>query len=823
MTMGSVSRTRSAPRTLRVLQQVWPVGGAVLLCGLVWGIALWSIGGQVGRPFPGFLYNPSRVVSGFTPPDFTGPQAGLRPWDQIVAVNGRHWRQMPRLVQEAGIGGTLIYTVERAGQRVDVAVPTMEFTPGIMSRFLPSYFVSSFIFVAIGVFVYLRSPGERLNRYLLAYLLVWAIGGGVVWESYLSQQKWMAYLLAPYAVTAPVAGWVFFWNFPADRTRRRFLARWPLIQAIVALGAGAVLTMLAVRVLADAFDRQGLWHLLVWLEGWPYYITFALGSLPMKILPLVEIAMRNRARLVRQQAITMIVGLVIGLAGWYAFIWTPAAIHTRPAADTPWGGLIPAVYPLSVGYAVLRYQLFDIRVVVRKGLVYSLLTATLTAVFVLLALVTGRVFQALTGQPSFLVMLFPALLVAFLFQPVRERIQSFVDRAFFRQEYEERLAVTAFSRGLATLRERGEVVRLVCDTVKETLGAAEADLWLPGRDCYWAAVAGAERGPIADGPLVAWLELEQRPLRLRPEEAFPAAEALQRVGMALAVPLPLGGRLLGILMLGEKRSGEPYTDADLELLAALGSSAALALENARLHEERVAILREQFMQVAAVQEEERRRIARELHDGVGPSLASLRIRLRTVHKLLDRQQSPLAAEVQELADQAQANIRDIRRLIYDLRPAALEFGLVAALREHVARYEQDQGIRVDLTVPSDTPPLAAVLEAALFRIAQEALANVARHARAARAHVALSCDGGHVTLSVADDGQGFDAEAVRDGDHLGLWSMQKRVEQFGGSFRVESRPGQGARITVTIPLQAAPGDAGRTGGGDGQDRRADRG
>lgn len=581
--------------------------------------------------------------------------------------------------------------------------------------------------------------------------------------------------------------------------------------------------MLAVRVLADAFDRQGLWHLLVWLEGWPYYITFALGSLPMKILPLVEIAMRNRARLVRQQAITMIVGLVIGLAGWYAFIWTPAAIHTRPAADTPWGGLIPAVYPLSVGYAVLRYQLFDIRVVVRKGLVYSLLTATLTAVFVLLALVTGRVFQALTGQPSFLVMLFPALLVAFLFQPVRERIQSFVDRAFFRQEYEERLAVTAFSRGLATLRERGEVVRLVCDTVKETLGAAEADLWLPGRDCYWAAVAGAERGPIADGPLVAWLELEQRPLRLRPEEAFPAAEALQRVGMALAVPLPLGGRLLGILMLGEKRSGEPYTDADLELLAALGSSAALALENARLHEERVAILREQFMQVAAVQEEERRRIARELHDGVGPSLASLRIRLRTVHKLLDRQQSPLAAEVQELADQAQANIRDIRRLIYDLRPAALEFGLVAALREHVARYEQDQGIRVDLTVPSDTPPLAAVLEAALFRIAQEALANVARHARAARAHVALSCDGGHVTLSVADDGQGFDAEAVRDGDHLGLWSMQKRVEQFGGSFRVESRPGQGARITVTIPLQAAPGDAGRTGGGDGQDRRADRG
>ncbi len=811
MATGSVARARSAPRTLRMLQQVWPVVGAVLLCGFVWGIALWSIAGQVGRPFPGFLYNPERVVSGFTPPGFSGPQAGLRPWDQIVAVNGQHWREMPRLVQEAGIGGTLIYTVDRAGERVDVVVPTMEFTRGIMGRFLPGYIVSSLIFVAIGVFVYLRNPGERLNRYLLAYLLVWAIGGGVVWESFLSQEKRMAYLLTPYAVTAPVAGWVFFWSFPADRTRRRFLARWPLIQAVVALGAGAILTMLAVRVLADTFDRQGLWRLLVWLEGWPYYTVFALGSLPMKIVPLAEIALRNRARLVRQQAVTMIVGLVIGLAGWYAFVWTPAAIHTRPAADTPWGGLIPAVYPLSVGYAVLRYQLFDIRVVVRKGLVYSLVTATLTAVFVLLALVTGRVFQALTGEPSFLAMVFPALLVAFLFQPVRERIQSLVDRAFFRREYEERLAVTAFSRGLATLRERSEVVRLVCDTVTETLGSAEADLCLAGSAGYRAAVAGAERSLLADGPLVAWLEREQRPLQPQPEDASPAAEELCRMGMALAVPLLLGSRLLGILVLGEKRSGEPYSDADLELLSALGSSAALALENARLHEERVDILRQQFMQVAAVQEEERRRIARELHDGVGPSLASLRIRLRTLHKLLDRQQSPLAAEVQELSDQAQANIRDIRRLIFDLRPAALEFGLVAALREHVARYERDQGIRVDLAVPDVTSPLAAVLEAALFRIAQEALANVARHARARRAQVSLSTDGGRVTLSVVDDGQGFDVEAARDGNHLGLWSMQKRVEQFGGSFRVETWPGQGTRITVMIPLEAAHARAGRPG------------
>ena len=816
MTETGAASPPPIPATLPARRPLGVVAAAVLLSALVWGVALYSIACQVGRPFPGFLYNPERVVSGFTHRDFTGWQAGLRPRDWIVAVNGEPWREMPRLVQQAGVGGVLVYTVERGGQRLEVAVPTMEFSPAIMGRFLPGYFLSSLIFLAIGIFVYVRNPRDLLNRYLLAYLLVWAMGGGVVWECFLSQQKWMAYLLMPYAVAAPVAGWVFFWSFPADRTRRRFLARWRLLEAFVALGAATILAMLALRLLAESLDRPALWRLLIFLLGWPYYVVFALGSLLFKLVPLVEIALRNPTRLIRQQALTLIAGLTVGLAGWYLFLWTPAAIHTPPVANTPWGGLIPAVYPLSVGYAILRYQLLDIRVVVRKGLVYSLLTATLTAVFLLLALLTGYLFQGLSGQQSFLVMLFPALLVAFLFQPARSRIQSFVDRAFFRREYQARQALTAFSRGLTTLRERAEVVRLVRDTVTETLGAGDADLWL-ARDDRYRPVAGHSLADLpAGGPLVAWLEREQRPLRLRPEDPSPAAAELRQTGAVLAVPLLLGKRLLGILTLADKRSGEPYGDEDLDLLAALGPSAALALENARLHEERLAMLRQQFTQVAAVQDEERRRIARELHDGVGPSLASLRIRLRTVHKLLQRAQNPMAAEVEELAEQAQASIRDIRRLIDDLRPAVLdELGLVAALREYVARYQEDQGIAVTLALPDQAPRLPPALETALFRIVQEALANVARHAQADRAEVALSYGSGQVTLSVLDRGRGFDPQTRRPGSHLGLWSMQERVEPFGGRFQVESAPGRGTRLTVTVPLGGFPQTPDARGGSDG--------
>jgi two-component system sensor histidine kinase DegS len=259
-------------------------------------------------------------------------------------------------------------------------------------------------------------------------------------------------------------------------------------------------------------------------------------------------------------------------------------------------------------------------------------------------------------------------------------------------------------------------------------------------------------------------------------------------------------------MLGEKRSGDLYTQDDLDLLTTLAHSAALALENARLHEERLAILRQQLAQVTAAQEEERQRIARELHDGVGPALASLNIRLRTARKLLD-QDHPAAEEIEELAELAQTNIQDIRRLIYDLRPAILdELGLVAALRDYVAHYQKEHNLQVTLSLPEGNSRLPAPLETALFRVIQEALANVARHASARRVQVALQWDDRQVCAHIADDGQGFDLgdamSRARQGGHLGLWSMRERVEQLGGQLEVHSAPGQGTQLVMTIPLQA---------------------
>jgi signal transduction histidine kinase len=226
------------------------------------------------------------------------------------------------------------------------------------------------------------------------------------------------------------------------------------------------------------------------------------------------------------------------------------------------------------------------------------------------------------------------------------------------------------------------------------------------------------------------------------------------------------------------------------------------------HEERMALLRDRFAQVTAAQEEERQRIARDLHDGLGPVLASLNIRLLTLQKQMARDGHPAAGEVGELAAQAQASVRDIRRLIYDLRPAALdELGLVPAVRQHQERCEQECDLVIRFTVDDATEGaglceerLPASVETALFRIVQEAVNNVIRHAQARHLSVTLTRSAGRVQLRIADDGQGFDARLPRSGPHIGLWSMCQRVEQLGGQFELRSAPGQGATVTATLPL-----------------------
>ncbi len=208
-------------------------------------------------------------------------------------------------------------------------------------------------------------------------------------------------------------------------------------------------------------------------------------------------------------------------------------------------------------------------------------------------------------------------------------------------------------------------------------------------------------------------------------------------------------------------------------------------------------LREAREHLVTSREEERRRLRRDLHDGLGPQFAGFTLRLDAARNLL-REDSDAADRLLEgLSQNAQGAVSEIRRLVYALRPPALDdLGLAAALRQHAAQYAPT-GLHVSIDTPDSLPPLPAAVEVAAYRITQEALANVARHSGAGSCKLRISLDEGALCLEVEDHGRGLPAER-RSG--VGLQSMRERAEELGGVCLVESAPGSGTSVRVRLPL-----------------------
>lgn len=233
------------------------------------------------------------------------------------------------------------------------------------------------------------------------------------------------------------------------------------------------------------------------------------------------------------------------------------------------------------------------------------------------------------------------------------------------------------------------------------------------------------------------------------------------------------------------------------------------LDANRTEQERLARQRRMLLnRVITVQEEERQRIARELHDEAGQSLTALSLGLEAAgDELGSGMRERLGARLRSLAHVAADAIEGLDRLVLDLRPAQLDrLGLLATLRWYVARVRAQSGVQVRMVVTGQARRLGSEVETALFRIAQEALTNVVRHAHASRAEVALTFEADAVRLEVSDDGAGFDAEAMRhEPTSVGLIGMRERAELVGGTLVIRSNPQEGTRLTVSIPLGSGPG------------------
>jgi len=270
----------------------------------------------------------------------------------------------------------------------------------------------------------------------------------------------------------------------------------------------------------------------------------------------------------------------------------------------------------------------------------------------------------------------------------------------------------------------------------------------------------------------------------------------------LGVPLLSGGQAIGLYTL-VKAEPDFYTPEHVRLVEALYSPASVAIANAGLFEEaRASRHRLQVLsrQLVDVQESERRRVAQELHDEAGQLLTSLLVGLRLLENDAGRPDA-VVARVRELKHLADAVQEGLHRLATDLRPAALEhFGLVPALGQLAAKHNGNGGPSVQLeTLGFDGTRLAFDLETALYRIAQEALTNAARHSGAKHVSLVAERREGQILMVVEDDGRGFDVDAANQSGRLGLLGIRERAEMFGGHLLVESSPGSGTTLVVEVP------------------------
>ncbi len=279
----------------------------------------------------------------------------------------------------------------------------------------------------------------------------------------------------------------------------------------------------------------------------------------------------------------------------------------------------------------------------------------------------------------------------------------------------------------------------------------------------------------------------------------------------LGVPLVAQGEPVGSLVMSSAQDDKPFASQDLNLLAAFARQITTSIENARLYQvvqEREARLAELFRQLVNAQEGERQRIARELHDETGQKLTALAMGLAAVETSLSNDAAAegrqLVHNLREVTDQA---ITELRHIMSDLRPALLDdLGLAPALRSYVQQYAlRHPQISVTLSADRAAQRLSPQYETALFRVAQEALTNIARHAHATRAAVIFEQRPNIVRLEISDNGVGFNPEAERAGRYasgsgLGLVGMRERITLVGGRWSIQSAPGEGTRVVVELAI-----------------------
>jgi signal transduction histidine kinase len=648
---------------------------------------------------------------------------------------------------------------------------------------------TSLLFLLIGAYVFARRPDQLVARRLLlpgVFLILAASVGQLVSVAYvkagLQPWFWLAGTLEPALQTgALVSVLAVFAVYPDGRYQRGY-ERW-LVRV------GALLTVLVAALMPLTLSSIPVNPFFVWAEPpipspihidglsplGPIVSILSNALLTLVVIGAVLLVLRYRrfdaerrlqARWPLFSLLFVIpfgmgpVGFLVGLAGFF-----PMGPNNSAAAEVA----LPTL-PLALAIGLLRPHLLDLELVIRKSVVYGVLWLLIGFGYMALAAFVG---VATAKRYEVGVVVLVTILATIAFQPVRAGVERLAARLVYGERLSGYQAVSRLGSGLeAATPERAAA--MVAAIVRQAL------------DAKWARVVIEGPNPILAVDMPAGTS---------------AAEA------ALTAPLTYGEEVAGRVECGPRSEGR-YRQRDTELLITLARHAALAIRNATLAAEladRLEQINVQAQELHAsrariVQAEEagRRRLERDIHDGVQQELVALLAKIRRARNQLGRDPAAVGVLLEELQEETKLALNDLRDFAQGIHPTVLsDRGLAEAIEDRVSRLPANVSLEVAEIVRNAR--FAQTVEGAAYFTVCEGLANAMKHASANRLVVRLAADGDDLVVEVTDDGAGFESHGVT---RSGLSGLEDRIEALGGRFQVTSVPGRGTQLHATLPARA---------------------
>lgn len=524
----------------------------------------------------------------------------------------------------------------------------------------------------------------------------------------------------------------------------------------------------------------------------------------------------------RRQVGLVVLGGCVALVPFLALLVMPYALLHQPLLPDETAFLALMLIPLTYAYAVLDVPVPRLDYTISRTSAYTLVLALLAGFYLILntilgALVPAHVWRQQTANLAIVVVLTATG------GPLYRRLQLGVNHVLYGGSYDYRSAIELVSRTLEQPSDRATLAQSLCRAILTAMDLECVRLFLPTGQGELDVVAAAGNGCsdaqrswqlAASGPVVRFFQARRQPIggadlctQLAEQLANQhEADALGHESPGLWIPLFTADELLGLCVLDYKRGGEPFDETDLDILQVITRLANIAIQNTELIAElrrRTTETEQVHQQTLQAREAERKRVARELHDQTIQALVGLNYQLSDLRTVLMPDEREQINLIQQTVRQT---VEDVRRICADLRPPALDsLGLVPAIRSRLRELEQRGVLNVTLRVNGDMEQsIPEDIALCIFRVMQEALINVEKHAHAREVTVDLQLEATEVCLKVRDDGSGFVVPShlgdLIANQHFGLVGLRERLDLVGGKLYVSSAVGQGTCVVARVPI-----------------------